>query len=272
MTFTVPAPFGLLTGTLYSSMAGASTPPVVIWPSIFSTASVQSDLIALLSRTSQVLAIDPPGHGASRIDVVDFLTMPACADATFMLLDEAGLQTVAWVGTSWGGLVGVEAALLKRSRLVHLTCLNTPFTWHGPGWGKPRWLPLMVRTIGRTRVFADGVAGDFFLPSTRNDPTRAKAMLAHDRTFLSGDLRQLSAAAHLIFGTRADAMPLLPKLDVPTLVIAGHEDRLYPVSMQRKAAAMIAGARFEAVDSAHIAAVDCPQTIADLLLNAWSAS
>lgn len=269
--FAAPAPFGNLCGTLHSPRDGATEPVVVLWPSIFSTAAVQSDLIAILSRTRNVLAIDPPGHGASRVAIPTALTMVACAEATFALLDQANLGTVVWVGTSWGGLVGVEAALSHPGRLAHLACLNTPFAWDGPGWGKARWLPLMARTIATNRLFANGVAGDFFLPETRADPARAAAMATHDSGLRSGDRRQLAAAANLIFRKRADARPSLPKIDVPTLVIAGTKDRLYPQALQCTSAGMIPGAHFKLVESAHIAAVDCPAIVANLLEEAWTA-
>lgn len=266
----VDAAFGKLSATIYSPSAGTDLTPVVLWPSIFSTAEVQSDLTALLSRKRKVLVIDPPGHGASQISVPTALSMVACAEATFALLDLAGLTAVAWVGTSWGGLVGIEAAILDGSRLISLTCLNTPFEWRGPGWGKARWLPLMAHLIGNTRLFSNGVAADFFLRETRADPTRSKVMTAHTTGLTSGNRRQLSAAAYLIFRTRRDMLPLLPKVSVPALVVAGTNDRLYSQAMQRKAASTIPLADFELVKSAHISAVDCPATIYELLQRWWA--
>jgi 3-oxoadipate enol-lactonase len=65
---------------------------------------------------------------------------------------------------------------------------------------------------------------------------------------------------------RASVLPLLPQIKVPTVVVAGAADQLYPASTLKVAAERIPGARFvEIPASGHISAMDQPEQVNALL-------
>ncbi|MEL6750502.1 MAG: alpha/beta hydrolase [Pseudomonadota bacterium] len=271
-THLIEASFGRLTGYLHRP-GGVSCEkrPVVVWPSLFSTAAVQQDLVTRLSRDRTVLAIDPPGHGESLLKVGGpGLDMASVSSASLELMDISGLKSALWVGTSWGGLIGIEIALRMPQRIAHLSCLNTPFAFHPNRLDRSWWLPTMARIMGRRGVFARGVAQDFFLPATRNDTAKTDAMRAHADTFSRGSNRGLAAAAGLIFRDRTDIWAKLPDVPVPTLVIAGRHDPLYDLDEQQQAADRIPRSRFVVLDVAHIAAVDAPAEVELELRHCWT--
>jgi pimeloyl-ACP methyl ester carboxylesterase len=74
-----------------------------------------------LSATHRVLAVDMPGRGASDwlADPNDYVfpTYLATLDA---LIARSGAETVAWVGTSMGGLLGMVAASLPKTPVARL--------------------------------------------------------------------------------------------------------------------------------------------------------
>ena len=251
-------------GTIHAETSGQG-PAVLLWPSIFSSHVVYRDLARLLGQDHRVVSIDPPGHGRSVL-AEGRLDLQACAEATFALLDALGIADVAWVGTSWGGLVGVQAALGRPRRLRHLACLGTPFDFDPKPSTKTRLILALCRFVGTSRVFADGVARDFFLAQTRQ---RAEVLAAHRAVFREGDRRQLLRAARFIFSERESLLPMLGRVAVPTLVVAGRADPLYSVAMQRDAADRLPRGRFASLDAAHIAAVDRPVEVAALLREAW---
>jgi 3-oxoadipate enol-lactonase len=256
-------------GRLFTRISGPASIPgraAVLWPSIFSTHAVYAAIADDLARDHLVVSIDPPGHGRS-VYLRGALTLEDCARATFDLLDRAGISVVAWVGTSWGGLTGCVAASAAPTRVRHLTCLGTPFAFAGGFNRKALMIRGLCRFMATSKLFANGVAGDFFLPETR---ARPELITVHEQVFTSGDRRGLAAAADLIFRTRPSMEPLLPKLAVPTLVVAGALDRLYPVETMHSATAMIPDATFATLDAAHIAAVDRPHETAALLRSAWA--
>jgi 3-oxoadipate enol-lactonase len=252
-------------GILSAAVSGAG-PAVLLWPSIFSTHEVYADLARNLARDHFVVSLDPPGHGASVGGNTPW-SIEACARATTTLINALGIDSVAWVGSSWGGLVGVHAAGLLSGRIRHLTCLGTPFAFDGGLHAKPLMIRAMARWIGRWRIFADGVARDFFLPETIQRP---EFIATHRRVFRKSSGEGLSAAARLIFRDRKSALPFLPRFTVPALVVAGSRDRLYSVEMQRNAAQLMQSAAFEAIDAGHIPAVDRPAEVAGLLRRAWT--
>lgn len=275
-TIETSAPFGSLVATVLDGHR-ESGPVMVVWPSVLSTAAVQSDLMQRLSRHGTVVAVDPPGHGRSRIEDPVQLSMRACALATWDLVDllepTVDETAVRWVGTSWGGLVGIEAELLAPCRMAHLACLNTPFAFAKPTALRPPMLPMLAHLMGTSAFFAAMTARSFFLPSTRTSrsPEHVAALTAHRQTFTGGDRRQLSTALRLLFADREDVRDRLGLMTAPTLVVAGSQDSMYPLACQKSAAALLTRGRFEAVDSAHISAVDATAHVYSLLLAAWNA-
>lgn len=267
---TVQMPFGTLSGRLHSARKEPhGSDAVVLWPSLFSTADVQHELIDLLSEDRVVLAIDPPGHGTSVINDARALTMRACSDAACEMMDIAGISNALWVGTSWGGLVGLDIAQSQPGKLKHLACLNTPFSNTRSFFDSRNWLSLLARFIGTSRIFSSVTAKSFYLPSTRSDPKKAKAMKAHHDTFRKGNAAQLAAAAALIFHKCEDVRPMLPNVKVPTLVIAGLNDPMYNLEDQRAAAEALPSGTLATVKAAHIAAVDAVIEVHTSLQAEW---
>lgn len=106
----------------------------------------------------------PPRHGGS--ELLALMTMERCAAATLEVLDALGIDRFVWVGTSWGGLVGIEAARQAPARFDKLICLNTPVTFGGPTLST-RFITAMAGLAGPSKFFADQVAKTFFMPATR---------------------------------------------------------------------------------------------------------
>ena len=81
------------------------------------------DLLAqtLAARGARVLAVDVAGRGRSAwLDEPEGYTVPAYAGHLSLLLTELGLETVDWVGTSMGGLIGMVLAAAEGSVISRL--------------------------------------------------------------------------------------------------------------------------------------------------------
>lgn len=74
-----------------------------------------------LSRTTRVIAVDYPGRGLSDWldDKLDY-TIPIYIEVSIALLNQLKLNTVDWLGTSMGGLIGMCVAALYPKRLNRL--------------------------------------------------------------------------------------------------------------------------------------------------------
>jgi pimeloyl-ACP methyl ester carboxylesterase len=76
---------------------------------------------------------------------------------------------------------------------------------------------------------------------------------------IEGQTGESIAAPVQVLMTRPDSTPLLPAVDVPTLVVVGGEDTLTPPAEMEQMAAGIAGAEFVQIDEAgHLANLENP--------------
>jgi 3-oxoadipate enol-lactonase len=253
-------------GCLAGSLIGIGQ-PVVLWPSLFTDRHMYDRVIPLLAKGNKLIMFDPPGHGQSKIGGKT-LTLAGTARASLHVLDQLGIRQFRWVGTSWGGMIGALVAIIAPSRVLHLACLNTPFALHArPDLGT-RLIVSGARWIGRTSLFANGVARSHFLNETLR--TQVEFMDRHRAVFLEGNAHELFLAARHVLIQRENLKPLLHDIRTPTLVAAGGQDA-YPVSSFKKAADLIPGSEFHVVEkSRHISAADAPDEIALLLHSAWA--
>ncbi len=64
-----------------------------------------------------------------------------------------------------------------------------------------------------------------------------------------------------------DPLPVDGWPDVPTRVVAGRDDRLFPVNFQRRVASERLSVDIEEIDGGHLVALSCPNVLADRLLD-----
>jgi 3-oxoadipate enol-lactonase len=126
------------------------------------------------------------------------------------------------VGISMGGYLALELWRQDPARIVALVLADTRATPDSPEGKQAR--DDAIRVLGEDGFdpFWEGLAPKLFAPSA--DPAvvaRARAMAAEQ------EITALTAAL-MTLRDRADSLPTLATIDVPTLVIVGEEDALTP--------------------------------------------
>jgi 3-oxoadipate enol-lactonase len=228
---------------------------LVLWPSILADHRIYLPQVVQWRQRYRVLLIDGPGHGRSGPAPGPF-SMAQCAQAQAQVLDQLGVrEPVVCIGTSWGGLVGGEFALLFPARTRALVMLNTPVFPSRGGLGD-RFVTWGARWMHGLRVYTDGVAKAFFLPSTRAQQ-KPFMTLFHDH-LAQADGRALARSVQSVLVERADLSSRLGQIAAPTLFVAGEHDGMYPLEDLRRAAAALPRGRFVALPTAHISVVDAP--------------
>ena len=203
------------------------------------------------------LAPDLPGFGASAGHPGPY-TMEAYADALAAVLDARGLERVALVGGSMGGVVAQHFALRHPARLDRLLLVATGAAMGDPATGLARaeaiagapWDETAVRPI---------VAG-FFLeppPPDRVEQYRAIALAAAHR----------AAVEAARSNARSHTLDRLGEIRVPTLIIQGRHDRARTPEHGAAMRDRIPGARLEVLEhSGHTPQLEKPEAFHALAL------
>jgi proline iminopeptidase len=184
--------------------------------------------------------------------------LTADADA---LREELGFERWAVLGHSFGGQVALEYALRYPERVSHLVLLDTA--------GDARWSQesaaevlagrgFSPKTVAVARRFYDGRIDpkDFVRASIRLLPAydHRFSLLRLAREMLKGGWRASMRPEALIFGGHMmrgwSVMDRLGEILAPTLVIAGHDDFLFPPESQALLSAGIPNARLRIIERA----------------------
>jgi pimeloyl-ACP methyl ester carboxylesterase len=169
-----------------------------------------------LSQKFDVIAPEHPGFGES--DTPDWLD--SIHDLAYFYLDllaELKLERVHLVGNSLGGFIAAELAVRNTARLASLTLAGSA--------------GLYVPDIEQMDTFL--VTEEQRLRGFFYDPKRAEEMIARvlDPKHADMALRNQATVAKLVWQPRSHDPNLhkwLHRIDVPTLLIWGDHDRLFP--------------------------------------------
>lgn len=202
------------------------------------------------------IAPDLRGFGLSDAPDLGY-SIPTYADDLVALLDALSVDRAVVCGHSMGGYIAFELARRFRDRVRALVLMSTRAEADTPDGRKGRDTAMaLAKEQGAGAIAAQMLpellapGGDKALPEVA---ARLRKMM--EGAPVSGILGALSAMRD-----RPDSMPLLPQLsDIPTLVVAGEQDQLFPTAHSRRIADGIRGAVLSIIPGAgHLPAVEQP--------------
>lgn len=254
-------------GRLFLRMVG-SGPPVTLWSCLFGDSSLFGGCVEAVADRHRLILVDGPSHGRSEPHRSPF-TLEQCADAWVRALELQGVEPpVVFGGLSWGSMVALRVALRHPRWVRGLLLMSTIAT--GPTRKRvPRFL-LLAQTV---RVFGfPAWLIDRMIPSMvsrealRSGSSPVKAMLERNR-FL--DREALHQAAMAVLVRRTDIVDQLWRIEVPTWILAGREDRTTPPRAARTVARAIAGSRLRELDgTGHLMTLEAPGQVAGMVREA----
>jgi pimeloyl-ACP methyl ester carboxylesterase len=196
----------------------------------------------LRARGHEAVAVDLPGADESA-------GLPEYADAVVAAI--ASQRDVVVVAQSMGGFSAPMACSRVHVRLLVLVNAMIPLPGETPGdwWGDTGWEPARVAAAQ-----AGGYPAEFDLATYFLHDVPAEVATA-------GEEHQY-AEADIAFGQPC-AIERWP--DVPTRVIAGRDDRFFPLKFQRQVARERLGAEVDEIPGGHLAALSRPAELTDRL-------
>ena len=217
----------------------------------------------LLAAGYRVLRFDNRGVGATSKPAGPYSTAMFAAD-TKALVDSLGISAFHLVGVSMGGMIAQEYALRHGPDLRSLTLACT-YAAPGPFCSRmyAMWADL-APVMGVPFVMRDVALWGFTLPFF-NDRQAELAGFEEAMRFMDQPtpayLAQLAAIqAH-------DTRSRLSAISVPTLVLAGADDILIPVSLSRELADGIPGATWATCPGGHMCVWECPEDFTSALVD-----
>ena len=166
-------------------------------------------------------------------------------------------------GISMGGYVALEAALRGDARLAGVALLNTNARSASPLQVQRSTALLEDVERGLFDTVADKLAETVAGGKAEVAPLAAAMARAVGR---DGYLRQQRAVL-----ARLDRRSELRQIAVPTLVIAGDDDRISPPSFANEIARSVPGAELEIFPGGHLSTVEVPEMVAASLRD-WLSS
>ena len=231
---------------------------VVIGGSVGSTLATWEPALAALSVAFHVIAYDHRGHGGSPAPAGPYVIDDLAGDVV-ALLDSYQVERAHLVGLSLGAMVVARIAGREPHRVDRLVLLCT--TAHYPD---PRSWTERAATVraGGTQAVADAALERWLTAGYRHDHLDETATVR--QMIVSIDREGYAGCCGAIAGM--DLRPDLPRIQAPTLVLAGEQDPAAPPEQMRELAAAIPGSRFEIVPGAHVPSIEHPDIVTSLLL------
>lgn len=219
-------------------------PVLMLCNSLGTTLDMWAPQLPALLAHFRVLRYDTRGHGRSEVTPGEYSIARLAADS-LALLDHLGIERVAFCGLSMGGMTGMWLGAHAPQRLSRLVLANTGAKVGDPATWAARFAA--VRAGGMAAV-TPGVLERWFTARYRRlapqEVEQVRAMLL--ATSPDGYIANGAAVRDM------DQRPLLAKIAVPTLVIAGTYDGSTPPELGRELAQAIDGARYVELDAAHL--------------------
>lgn len=230
-------------GRLYVRRAG-SGPAAVLWHSLFVDSRSWGPLFGELARHRTVVAIDGPCHGSSEPLTRDF-SYDECTQAAAEALDELGIgEPVDWVGSSWGGHIGILLAATQPQRIRTLTTIGTPVQALSPRFRLTKAWPLVAlyRLSGPSQFLCNELSDALLGPeAVAAQPDQAAITMD---AFRQADRTGMYHAARSMMLKRPSVSDRLSRITAPTLMLAARgDDEGWPLHEAEAACASMPNAR-----------------------------
>jgi pimeloyl-ACP methyl ester carboxylesterase/acyl-CoA thioesterase FadM len=200
--------------------------------------------------------IAPDLRGMGLSDAPGKYDMSEYADDLAALLDALHVSSAVVCGLSMGGYIAFDLFRRHRQKVRALVLVNTRAEADSEEARRRRDEMIALVERDGTSALAEVLIPQLLAPWSLSALPQVVEQL---RTMIAGNPAPGIVGALEAMRDRPDSVELLPRIDVPTLVIAGREDRLIPSAASRTLAEGIPSAQFTQIPEAgHLTPLEQP--------------
>jgi pimeloyl-ACP methyl ester carboxylesterase len=216
--------------------------------------------VAALQDRYRCLSFDFRGQGQSEV-TEDGYDLETLTEDTAGIITSLTEPPVHFLGFSMGGMVGLRLAIRRPALLRSLILVDTTAGLEEPGMRrKAKVLSFAARWLG-TRAVAGQVMPLFFGQHFLQDPERQDQVREWRGHFVANDRIGVTRAVRGVIG-RQPVEAQLDKIDLPTLILNGEEDRLTAPEKARRMNEAIKESQLVTIPrSGHMSPVEEPEAV-----------
>lgn len=186
------------------------------------------------------------------------LSIDDYADDMFAVLDKARVQMAIVAGLSMGGYIALAMARKSPSRIAGLILIDTREVADNEAARAKR--KEAIGAVGREGI--EPVVRDMLPKLLRKNAS--PELVRRVETILRSSSAQGVISALAAMAGRPDSSELLPRLDMPALVVVGSEDVITPVAESERMASSLPRARLQIIQGAgHLSNFEKPKEFND---------
>ncbi len=182
-----------------------------------------------LSAKFRVIRLDLPGFGLTGPDPSGDYTDARSVALILGLMDRLGLHDAVLIGNSLGGKLAWMFAAAHPERVTKLVLIS-PDGFASPGfeYGKKPDVPLMVRAL--PYVLPEPMLRMSLEPAYADPKHLTPAVVTRYRDMMLAPGDRAAMIARMQQVMLADPVPILQKIQTPTLLLWGEQDAMIPFS------------------------------------------
>jgi pimeloyl-ACP methyl ester carboxylesterase len=220
-------------------------PSLVLLHGALSNARIWRQQIAELSDEFTVVAWDAPGAGRSS-DPAEPFGMVEWADVLAAFVDAGGLGRAHFVGLSFGGTLALELYRRHPDVAASLILADTYAGWKG-SLSAAECAQRLAMAL-RASALPPRELVSQWLPQLLSGT--ASAELAQELASIMSEFHPVGARLMAHAMAEADLRDVLPRIQVPTLLLWGEQDERSPLSIAEHLRGAIPGAKLALIPGA----------------------
>jgi pimeloyl-ACP methyl ester carboxylesterase len=206
-----------------------TAPPVIFLHGFASSLHTWEDWARSLEGEFRVIRFDLPGFGLTGPDPSGDYTDARSLAVILSLMDRLELPRASLVGSSMGGRIAWTFAATHPARVDRLVLMAPDgFASPGRGYGTTPSVPLLARVLPYT--LPDSLLRSSLAPAYANPAVLTEATLARYRDMLLVPGNRQAILDRMAQGALVDPVPLLRRIEAPTLLLWGQADAMVPVA------------------------------------------